>query len=296
MQEIRVKFIQNWLDFPSNDNFIIDILKKKYEVILDDINFDYVFGGYIPGKKSILITFEPHVPKNIQYHYKVLTQYYVPDDNRYVRIPLYIHYIYNFIKEGTIDSMDWFFKERNFNENLLEQKTNFCAFVHTGTIGDTPTGLSYRDKFMLKLSKYKKVDCLGSRGNNTNRAQWAGDNGIQNSIIKRNVIKNYKFCFSFENSTTNQGYMGYTSEKLIDPMVANTLPLYWGNELISQEFNTKSFINWHDYQNDEEMIEKIIEIDNNDDLYLKYMNEKLSLKNENLNMEFLINQMDKILF
>lgn len=312
MKTIRVKFIQIWQDLNPNDNFLLDILKHKYNVIIDNVNYDYLFGGgqTSPGKKSIRICGEPHSVKNIGDCDYIITQYYVPEDPRYIRIPLYIHYVYNYIKQGSIDSMDWFFRKRNFDKNLLLQKKNFCAFVHTGTAGNFSNQMyevfngiemhsfftpQYRDQFMLKLSKYKKVDCLGSRGNNTNRIPWAGDNGIQNSVIKRDIIKNYKFCFSFENTTTKDGYMGYTSEKITDPMVANTLPLYWGNVLIDQEFNTKSFINWYDYKNDEEMIDRIIEIDNNDDLYLEYMNEPLSIHNDNLNMDFLISQMEKII-
>ena len=41
------------------------------------------------------------------------------------------------------------------------------------------------------------------------------------------------------------------------------------NKLVDKDFNTKSFINYHDYESDEAVIERIIELDRNDDLYLE---------------------------
>ena len=39
------------------------------------------------------------------------------------------------------------------------------------------------------------------------------------------------------------------------------------------DFNTKSFISYHDYENDEEFIEKILKIDNNNDQYVEMLSE-----------------------
>ena len=48
---------------------------------------------------------------------------------------------------------------------------------------------------------------------------------------------------------------------------------YKGGNKINEDFNTKSFINWHDYNNDEEVIERIIELDKDKDKYLSMLNE-----------------------
>ena len=48
-------------------------------------------------------------------------------------------------------------------------------------------------------------------------------------------------------------------------------------------------------KSEEEMLDRIIEIDNDDDLYLQYMNEPLTLHNDNFNMDFLVSQMEKII-
>ncbi len=65
MKTIRVKFIQIWKDLNPFDNFLLDILKHKYNVILDNNNYDYLFGDIKAGKKSVKICGEPYPVKNI---------------------------------------------------------------------------------------------------------------------------------------------------------------------------------------------------------------------------------------
>jgi hypothetical protein len=56
-------------------------------------------------------------------------------------------------------------------------------------------------------------------------------------------------------------------------MLANTIPIYWGNPLVHEDFNTNSFINYYDFKNENEMIEYIIYLDNNNEEYLKKFKE-----------------------
>ena len=41
----------------------------------------------------------------------------------------------------------------------------------------------------------------------------------------------------------NAAYDGYQTEKLPGAMLANAIPIYWGNPAVGELFNTKSFIN-----------------------------------------------------
>ncbi len=50
-----------------------------------------------------------------------------------------------------------------------------------------------------------------------------------------------------------------------------SLPIYWGNEKVADEFNTESFINIHDFTSVEAAVEYVKEVDNNTDLYLDIM-------------------------
>jgi len=106
-------------------------------------------------------------------------------------------------------------------------------------------------------------------------------------------LRNYKFTIAFENSS----HPGYTTEKILHPFVANSIPIYWGNPLVAKDFNPKSFINCHDYINFEEVIEKIIEIDTDDDLYQEYLREPVftgNVENEYINEANILGRFGKI--
>src|SRR5438309_10477229 len=77
---------------------------------------------------------------------------------------------------------------------------------------------------------------------------------------KIEFLKRYKFNIAFENASLP----GYTTEKIVEPMAARCLPIYWGNPLIHREFNPKSFLNYVDFRDEAALIERIIELDQND--------------------------------
>ncbi len=87
------------------------------------------------------------------------------------------------------------------------------------------------------------------------------------SDAKYEFEKKHKFSIAFENSS----HPGYVTEKLVNAFAAQTIPIYWGDPEISKTFNTKSFINVHDYNSLDDVIAKIKEIDNDDSLYIKMM-------------------------
>jgi hypothetical protein len=89
-------------------------------------------------------------------------------------------------------------------------------------------------------------------------------------------IRDYKFVMAFENSS----YPGYTTEKIIEPMIVNSIPIYWGDPDISKDFNTKSFIHIEDTTDYNNAIEQIIEIDNDDEKFLSVVREPWFKENE----------------
>ena len=89
-------------------------------------------------------------------------------------------------------------------------------------------------------------------------------------------IEDYKFTIAFENSS----YPGYTTEKILHPMLMNSIAVYWGNPLVGKDFNTKSFVNVHDYKSIDDAIDRIIEIDKNETLYRQYLAEPYLKHNE----------------
>ena len=91
--------------------------------------------------------------------------------------------------------------------------------------------------------------------------------GRSDHVFKVLWQDSYKFTASLENTSVE----GYTTEKLIHPMSTLSLPIYWGNPRVGNDFNTESFINVNEYNSMEEVAEHVKMIDNNNDLYLEYL-------------------------
>ena len=151
------------------------------------------------------------------------------------------------------------------SEEFIHRK--FCNFIYSNDrLGE---GSILRKDFCKKLIEYKLVDCPGKILNNMSAEDLEPRNGnwFESKI---HFLKNYKFTIAFENSSSN----GYTTEKLYQPFLAFSIPIYWGNPLVTRDFNPKAFINCNDFDNDfDAVIERIKEIDNNPDLYLAMLRE-----------------------
>jgi hypothetical protein len=85
-----------------------------------------------------------------------------------------------------------------------------------------------------------------------------------------------KFNIAFENGSTP----GYTTEKITDAMRAGCVPIYWGNPRIAEEFNPGSFLNYFDFPSEEALIEKIIELDQDDAKYMEYLRQPFFHNNQ----------------
>lgn len=83
---------------------------------------------------------------------------------------------------------------------------------------------------------------------------------------KLDFISQYKFNIAIENYSKP----GYTTEKIMESFVSDTVPIYWGNPLINEDFNPSAFINLHDFFSIEDAVQRIVEIDNNDKEYLRF--------------------------
>lgn len=78
-------------------------------------------------------------------------------------------------------------------------------------------------------------------------------------------IKNYKFTIAFENSSVP----GYTTEKLLEPIMMKSLPIYYGNPLVQHDFNVDLLVQVKGLTDIDRAIEEIIMLDKNDDIYLE---------------------------
>jgi alpha(1,3/1,4) fucosyltransferase len=137
--------------------------------------------------------------------------------------------------------------KKNLNlEEIKKQKTKFCAFIYSNNV-------PFRNNFFKELSKYKRVDAPGNCMRNMppfGQQKKTKERFVPGKVKedwqkeKIDFLKPYKFVISFEGSSSQ----GYTTEKIYHPMLASCIPIYWGNPLISRDFNTKSFVNYFDFE------------------------------------------------
>jgi alpha(1,3/1,4) fucosyltransferase len=119
-------------------------------------------------------------------------------------------------------------------EEIVAKKTRFCNFLYSNRV-------PFREKFFQALSRYKPVDAPGKSMKNMPSIDTDRSGNIWQR--KQNFLSEYKFTIAFE----NYSYPGYNTEKLLDPMIVNSLPIYFGNPEIYLHFNPNSFVNSHDY-------------------------------------------------
>lgn len=251
MKKVRIDFCNFGNNFNKTKFFLYKVLSERFEVELcDQPDFlIYSCAGHAHRLHSgvrIFCSAESDMPDFRECDYSLADVKL--DDPRHLRYPNYLHH-------GEPEEI---IKRNDDPEKIMAAKTKFCSFVISGY---NPRKNHNRVAFFQKLSKYKRVDSAGRKFNNMGAVlPW----GTRNKI---NFLRPYKFNIAFE----NRSLAGYTTEKIFEPMVARCLPIYWGNPLIAEEFNPKSFINYADFPSEEAVIERIIELDRDDSKYMEYL-------------------------
>lgn len=228
-QIIKIGF-KNGLGFQDfiKDVFAIENLTERFHFVESSEPDFIIFGPYgndIPpaGNYTRIAyyceNFEPDF-SNCDWAFGVPAEYLVKNPN-YKRIQWHGLNPNDLLKNINIDE--------EFNK-----KTNFCCFLYSNLV-------NYRESFFNSLSAYKKIDAPGKSMNNMpsidnlySGTRWE---------VKRQFLSTYKFTIAFE----NYSFPGYQTEKLYDAMLSNSIPIYCGDPLIADVFNTKSFINVYDY-------------------------------------------------
>jgi hypothetical protein len=250
--------------FPRCEAFFKWHLSQAYELVLDNENPDYLFFSDFGDEnfkytkaKRIYYTGENLRPDFSRCDY-ALTFDYLNLPNHY-RLPLYV--IENFSRWQEYDcTKSWaaLTDPKPPSSEILKSKTKFCNFIVSNPICEI------RNHFFELLNQYKRVDSAGSHLNNMGFTLPKEPHLFFKSKLE--FQRPYKFSIAFENSA----YPGYLTEKILDPMLALSLPIYWGDPLAHQDFNPRSFVNAAAFRTVEEMVQWVIKIDQHDELYMKY--------------------------
>lgn len=219
---------------------------------------------------------EPALPKTDKYDI-ILTS--INHIDNIVDLPLSIAYIHcnNFLPYL-------------LNMPKVESVPNqFCSFIVSNPKCEV------RNKLFYLLNKYKKVNSMGRFENNIGQIiyypYW--------SPQFFDVLSNHKFMICCENTKMET----YTTEKIVNPYLSRTIPIYWGSHNIKNIFNPDSMLFLEDETDEsvQKLLEKIIELDNDNQKYLEFINRPIFTEhnirfwNEHYIMDSLARKFDKII-
>ena len=97
------------------------------------------------------------------------------------------------------------------------------------------------------------------------------NNNVGEIRNKIEFLSSYNFSIAMDNTEGD----GYASEKIIESFLSGTIPIYYGDYMIDEYINPKSFILIRGEKDMIEKIDYIKKIDNNDELSKNILNEKI---------------------
>jgi hypothetical protein len=252
---VRPRISVAFLDFPGNFNpdRIRKLIEMRYEVVLNEDAPDYVvysvFGSrFLKYPEAVRIFF---TGENVHPDFN-LCDYafgydYLEFGERYYRCPNY--QLYDQFKELCA--------RRHSPPPPDLARRRFANFIYSNR-----NAHPLRDEFFVALCRYRNVDSPGRHLQNCNDPIGAPYSGDWSSA-KVAYQRKFKFSFAFENSSTR----GYTTEKIVHALAADTIPIYWGNPEIGREFNVRRIVNCHAFGSMKEVLDHIMAIDHDDALY-----------------------------
>jgi len=244
--------------FPKSVSFTNDIHSAN-------VLFETIFAGSLVHAKKWLykiqysgearwhdtnnydLTLYCHTDNNLK-----LTEHTKPslEHGNTIDLPLFVYYIHS----------------NHFLDRLIHRPirtsipNKFCCFLVSNG------GCEIRNNMFYLLNQYKKVDSCGHFANNMGgylQFPYHTPEYIQ-------FISNYKFIICFENSKIGT----YSTEKIVNPYLANIIPIYWSSHYIKHTLNEESMLFLEDERPETyaRLIERIFELDCDDDKYVEFVN------------------------
>ena len=254
----RVHFAGFWPWFDKTDNFLLDKLTQRYQII-DKGTPEYlicsIFGvGFYEYVKydcpRIFFSGENYSPDFNLVDYAMsfnrmnYTDRYLYVPEFYVDVRKLLHRLDN---------------RPSYNEALalIRSKPEFCNFIY----GDSKCCDERRDLFHL-LNERKRVSSAGKWMNNM-------DNGFVADMLstKAGFQRKCRFTIAVE----SYPHPGFITEKLTDAFLANTIPIYYGAQDVCEIFNEEAFIDVRKYDTLVDVVNAVMEIESNPEKMAKMM-------------------------
>lgn len=231
---------------PELSWYVERMLGRYFDLVFSDVP-DFLFysdagsGEHLncPSRTIRIFTTGENVKPNWDEADYALTHERIYTD-RHWRIPLHRHW---YDSTSTVPM-------RNF-EVVNSRVTRFCNFIYSNERA------TERIEFFDKLNAYKRVDAGGKVRNNIGHR-------VDDKLA---FIAGSKFTIAFE----NESHAGYSTEKLIQPLLWGSIPIYWGDPTATLDFNPDRFINVHDFADFDAVVEEVKRIDHDDSLWERYI-------------------------
>ncbi|GAA8848525.1 glycosyltransferase family 10 [Helicobacter pylori] len=277
--------VANWFNGPKEfkASVLYFILKQRYKIILHsnpNEPSDLVFGNPLGQARKILsyqntkrvfYTGENEAPNFNLFDYAIGFDE-LDFNDRYLRMPLYyayLHYKAEIVNDTTSPyKLKALYTLKKPSHKFKENHPNLCALIHNesdplkrgfASFVASNANAPIRNAFYDALNSIEPV---------------VGGGAVRNTLgykvkNKNEFLSQYKFNLCFENS---QGY-GYVTEKILDAYFSHTIPIYWGSPSVAKDFNPKSFVNVHDFNNFDEAIDYIRYLHTHPNAYLDMLYE-----------------------
>lgn len=249
---ITLKFEGFWDTFDLQNNKFVDALRARFDVTVLEADCDdrpdiLIYSWYdqrhlrYDSSVKVYYTGENDVPDFNECDYAI-SFHHIDFGGRHLRYPLYMLYEYDMAKAGP----------RNIADDAAA-KRDFCSCLIRNFSNCSPRRLEIIDR----VEAYRPIAYGGPWRNNTG--------GPVDEKIP--FISRYKFNLALENSAIP----GYVTEKILEPLAAETVPVYWGAPDVARDFNPEAYINVADYASLDSFVEALRRIDSSDDEYLRIL-------------------------
>lgn len=263
MKTVKVGFSASWERSDPDGDTRATFLSflSKYDVrIVPPREADYLFFSVFNGDHhgeahersvKILFTGENYCPDFNACDY-ALSFEYLDYGDRHLRLPLYL--LYSNI--GTLADRPTVTLEQ------LRARKHFCNFIYSNGEADPR-----RDALFNALNRKMPVHSAGRHLTNTQGVDAAFP-GLTPNLRKRRYMEDFRFSLACENSS----HPGYVTEKIADAFIARTIPIYWGDPKVADEFNEAAFVNTGAFPDLEAVIDHVTELSRDEERMLAMLN------------------------
>ena len=247
---LSISFHNFWRGFDAKNSFFARALGAEFHVNVDKVGRDVQISSVMgteplplppSGTRPLRVWFtgEAREPQgqlfDLFFGFRAKTPLL---GGRWHRFPLWITYL------------DWWDPASPFHFGKLLApnrgegiRPRFCNFIYSA-----PAAI--RSEFFVRLNEVRPVDSFGRLLNNQ------GGHRPRGRLGKMKVLSESTFTIAFE----NQVAPGYVTEKLVEPLLAGSIPIYWGAPEAKADFNADAFIFAGDFATFDELVVHVIDL------------------------------------